>query len=191
MNEGNGGFHVRAQAITRRSHISAFLIDDRARCLSGIRTGGGVYRYTETCRVPDTDSNADTDTDTDVSAAVGIRVTAVGEGFLPQYEGEVGGPMAWLIDRSGGEGRAVRAVSYAVGWGVNALIWYVHQGSCEECRECGECGRCEERERECREEMAEQNRSIQLYRVYTGRCTATHGDIQHQHPIGPSNWAVM
>lgn len=48
------------------------------------------------------------------------------------------------------------------GWGgASALIWYVHQGSCEE---CGECGRCEgegegekEREgergrRECREE---------------------------------------
>lgn len=28
------------------------------------RGGGGVYLYTETCRVPDTDSNADTDTDT-------------------------------------------------------------------------------------------------------------------------------
>lgn len=117
-------------------------------------------------------------------------MTAVGEGFLPQYEEDVGGPMAWLMDRSGGEGRAV---SYAVGWGAECSNLVCASGG--HVRSVGrERGREGEKGSVCREERAEQsttNRSIQLYRVYTARCTATHGDIQHQHPIDPSSWAVM
>lgn len=47
-----------------------------------------------------------------VSAVGGIRVTAVGERFLPQYEKEEEeveveevGPMAWLMDGGGRGGR--------------------------------------------------------------------------------------